>query len=66
MSEREQLYRSEEERRQLDEPPEFDLEYAFDERDHPQKVTVYDSGCGIATSWVTAPKAIVLDLEETQ
>jgi len=66
MSDREQLYRSDEERRQLDEPPEFDLEFVLDEQDRPTEVTVFDPDGHFATSWLTAEKAIVLDLEETQ
>ncbi|MFB6133414.1 MAG: hypothetical protein ABEJ55_00305 [Halanaeroarchaeum sp.] len=52
----------------LEEPPEFDLRYRFDDPQEPTEVTVFPDTCegDPTTRWLTIDKGFALPLEEVR
>jgi len=49
-----------------DDPPEFDLDYRFDDREDPGEVTVFPArdDADITTEWITADASDALPIRE--
>jgi len=49
-----------------DEPPEFDLDYRFDDREDPRELTVFPSAPGgdVTTEWITVATGDARAVEE--
>lgn len=53
---------------ELDELPDFELSYLFDDKDKPAEVTVFpvSNSYDISTNWITIDAASAIPLEETR
>jgi hypothetical protein len=51
----------------LEELPQFDLEYLFDDDDDPTEVTVFaDDPESLSTQWITVDRSAAVPLEEVR
>lgn len=55
-------------RAELDELPEFELCFLFDDQDHPSEVTIFHPGVDerCATRWLTADASVAVPLDEVR